>query len=57
LSKLKKTVAKVTAKTKQAVAEVIGDAKLAEEGKRQEKRAKEEDEAKPDLAKIANNLT
>lgn len=59
MSKLDRTADKVAGKTKRVVAEVIGDGRLSEEGRRQERqaerRAEEDDEA--DVSKIANNLT
>jgi uncharacterized protein YjbJ (UPF0337 family) len=51
---------KIAGKTKQLVAEVTGDGKLQEEGKRQEKKPelpKPEEEKKADTSTIANNLT
>jgi uncharacterized protein YjbJ (UPF0337 family) len=56
MSKLQKTVDKLAGMSKQAVAEVIGDDKLAEEGKRQQKQAEDKDDD-VNLGKIANNLT
>ncbi|MDQ8729403.1 CsbD family protein [Bradyrhizobium sp. LHD-71] len=68
LNKLGRAAEKVAGKSKQAVAEVTGDGKLDEEGRRQVKRAEQQtrrDEAAeqaeraetPKLSTIANNLT
>jgi hypothetical protein len=59
VSALKNIVEKIVGKTKRAIAEVIGDGKLSEEGRREEKLAerKAEEANKTNLSKIANNLT
>jgi uncharacterized protein YjbJ (UPF0337 family) len=62
VSKRGKVADKLAGKTKQIVAEVIGDGKLSDEGKRQERIAKAkaeegEGEDKANLSKITNNLT
>jgi hypothetical protein len=58
MSKLKRVAEKSAGKARRAAAEVIGDGKLDEEGKTQEKRADEEEKGEEaSLASIANNLT
>lgn len=64
MSKLGRVAETVAGKTKQLVAEVVGDGKLSDEGKRQVKRAEEkargeqvQEADKSNISTIANNLT
>jgi hypothetical protein len=56
MSKLEKSAAKAAAKTKRVVAELIGDGKLDEEAREQERQAEAKDDDS-NLSTIANNLT
>ena len=59
MGKLEKVTETIAGKTKQLVAEVIGDGQLSDEGRRQQKaaQAKAEEADNTSLPKITNNLT
>ena len=51
---LKGTTEKVVGKAKQAVAEIIGDARLQEEGRIQQRKAESQKEQQSDLKPLGN---
>jgi hypothetical protein len=58
LSKLHGASEKAAAKTKRVVAEIVGDGKLDEEARQQDKTSEDEDDQDDtDLSRITNNLT
>ena len=58
MSKLHEVSEKAAAKTKRVVAEIVGDGKLGEEARQQDKTTKDTvDQDDTDLSRITNNLT
>jgi hypothetical protein len=57
MTKLQEIAGKAAARTKRVVAEMIGDGKLDEQARQQEKSSEDKDKDDSNLAKITNNLT